>query len=134
MRAVDPIFFVHKVFPWLNGDFRLVPLTRQLKPSNCIKAVVIRFWTPGWFSKGGLISEGKYFDFGPIANKRCQINLLSRKFEYVVNFLVMKFQKHLSWWQNIRETKDTRLQKGVHYLWNGFCCIYNSTYLLALMD
>ena len=57
MRAVDPIFFVHKVFPWLNGDFRLVPLTRQLKPSNCIKAVVIRFWTPGWFSKGGLISE-----------------------------------------------------------------------------
>ena len=32
--------------------------------------------------KGGLpASEGTYFDFGTIANKRCQITPLSRKFE-----------------------------------------------------
>ena len=45
--------------------------------------------TPGQFGpvfcKGGLISEKTYFDFGPIANKRCQITLLSKKFEFPVH-------------------------------------------------
>ena len=33
-------------------------------------------------NKGGLISEGIYFGFGPIANKTCQIPLLSRIFGF----------------------------------------------------
>ena len=44
-----------------------------------------------------------YFDFGPIANKRCQINLLSRKF-------VIMMSKEIGN-QNIQEIKDTRLKK-----------------------
>ena len=92
MRAVDPIFFVHKVFPWLNGDFRLVPLTRQLKPSNCIKAVVIRFWTPGWFSKGGLISESK-FGFGSnLQQKGAKLLSWSENLKKLFTFMGGKFK------------------------------------------
>ena len=39
--------------------------------------------------KGGLISQGTYFNFGPIANYRCQITPLSRKFKYLKLFSVM---------------------------------------------
>ena len=46
------------------------------------------------------------FDFGPIADKRCQINLLSRKFVIMMSKEIAQIGN-----QNIQEIKDTRLKK-----------------------
>ena len=45
----------------------------------------------GSLGKGGLISEDAYFDFCPIAKKRCQITLLSGKKCFLL-IMALKFK------------------------------------------
>ena len=57
-----------------------------------MNAKVFRHLFCSFTSKGGLISEGTYFELCPIANKRCQITPLSKIFNKLFTVKGGKFK------------------------------------------